>query len=88
MILLSMRKSKIKITELVSPNDVLTEGLSDIHGGSIWKDLLDSLHLCGSGCSTGERKPTTKDNTTDDSSQEHSTEVKNKKNENIWNCSF
>ena len=42
MILLSMRKSKIKITELVSPNDVLTEGLSDIHGGSIWKDLLDS----------------------------------------------
>lgn len=25
--------SKIKFRELVSPNDVLTEGLSDIYGG-------------------------------------------------------
>lgn len=37
--------SKIKFRELVSPNDVLTDVLSDIHGGGFWKDLLDSLHL-------------------------------------------
>ena len=69
--------SKIKFREIVSPNDVLTEGLSDIYGGGFWKDLLDSLHLCGSGCSTGERKSTTtKGNTADNLSQEQSSEIK------------
>lgn len=69
--------SKFKFRELVSPNDVFTNGLSDIHGGGFWKDLLDSLQLCGSGCSTGERKPTTtKGNTTDNSSQEQSSKIK------------
>ncbi len=49
---------KTKIHEIVEPKDVLSEGLNDVKGGSggFWKDLLDSIHLCLSGCSTGEKE--------------------------------
>nr|WP_314498304.1 hypothetical protein [uncultured Prevotella sp.] len=55
----SKKNMKIKFNEIVEPKDVLSEGLNDIKGGSAgwWKDLLDSINLCLSGCSTGQRKP-------------------------------
>lgn len=72
-----MRKNNIKFTEIVAPHDIISEGLSDIRGGGFWKDLLEGLHLCGSGCSTGKRKPTTTTgDTTGTTSQEQSSEVK------------
>ena len=50
----------MRFNEIVEPKDVLSEGLNDIKGGSAswWKDLLDSINLCLSGCSTGQKSPT------------------------------
>ena len=47
----------MKFKEIIEPKDVLSEGLNDIKGGSAgwWKDLLDSINLCLSGCSTGQK---------------------------------
>lgn len=48
---------KLKFNEIVEPKDVLTNSLNDIKGGNsdFWKDLLDSIAVCSTGCSTGEK---------------------------------
>ena len=48
---------KLKFNEIVEPKDVLTNSLNDVKGGNsgFWKDLLDSIAVCSTGCSTGEK---------------------------------
>ena len=52
-----MSKKKINIEEIVAPNDVLRDDLTEVKGGVNWiKVLLDvlGLDICGSGCDEGE----------------------------------
>ncbi len=56
----------MKFKEIIEPKDVFSEGLNDIKGGSAgwWKDLLDSINLCLSGCSTGQKNTKMEDSQT------------------------
>lgn len=52
-----MSKKKFNIEEIVAPNDILRDDLTDVKGGKGWISAILAIlgiDICGSGCDEGE----------------------------------